>query len=125
MELKTVIPCFATEYRIRQMYDKHPNFVRAQPIVLGFRDECAVVKVGLESKIRIVSRRNTAQYCSIALTSKNYLSEKIFVDCAFPPPCESNNNFEIESFLTAERGKQFVQSLPQGQKTIIQIFLTV
>ncbi len=104
MELKPAILCFATEYQIRQRYDQHPNFVRPQPIVLSFRDECAVVKVVLESKIRIVSRLNTAPYCSFAHTLKNYLSDKTFSDCAFPPPCESNNNFKIESFLTAERG---------------------
>ena len=45
MELKTFIPRFATEYRIRQLYDQHPNFVRPQSIVLGFRDEHALVKV--------------------------------------------------------------------------------
>ena len=123
MELKTVIPRFATESRIRQLYDQHPNFVRPQSIVLGFMDEHALVKVGGESKVRIVSRPNTAQYCSIAHTLKNYLSDTTYFEYAFPPASEFENNFEIVSFLTAQRGKRMIESLPQGQRTIfIQIF---
>ena len=125
MTLKSVIPGLATEYRIRQLYDQHPNFVSPEPVVLGYRDETILTKVGGESAIRIVNRPNTAQYCSIAKTLKNYLSDPVYFRTIFPlNPINYFDQDEITCFLNSTRGKEMLSALPANkQKTLfLQIF---
>ncbi len=92
--ITSILPSLGgSEYRIRKTCEKNPRFVAPEPLCLGFRHETVLSNVNGQSKVRIVSRPNNAQYVSIEKTlraemldpeiRKLFLQKPVVKDCIY------------------------------------------
>lgn len=75
LDIKTVMPSFSSEYKIRNVFDHHPLFVSPQTIVLGHRHELKRKTVDGVVSLQQVSTPNKAQYIPITSTLRALLQD--------------------------------------------------
>ena len=121
--IKSVVPSMGgSEHRIRKTCDLNPRFVLPEPLPLGSRSETVLTTVNGQSKVRIVTRSNNAQYVSIERTLRAEMLDPITRNIILKKPVIKDGLYE--SFHSGSRcSKQPCEFCdPSKNVVVIQIF---
>ena len=121
--IKSVVPSMGgSEHRIRKTCDLNPRFVLPEPLPLGSRSETVLTTVNGQSKVRIVTRSNNAQYVSIERTLRAEMLDPITRNIMLKKPVIKDGLYD--SFHSGSRcNKQPCEFCdPSKNVVVIQIF---